>query len=274
MKVKSHPTILKHNVPVNIEADSLNVAILGPDITPESDTFQMFLSDVVKDMTQKAGQKCTAVRRILVSKDQLEWTKEALIDRLEQAVVGHPSERATTVGPLATSAQKRDILAGIETLAGHAECVWGDPMAVPANGFYVAPALYLVEGGVDAPFVHEHEVFGPVATLVPNDGNADEVVALVAAGGGGLVASLYSDDRNWSKDVILGIAPWNGRILWGSRKIADQSPGPGTVLPTLVHGGPGKAGGGEELGGQRGLSFYWQRTAIQGDRALLEKILQ
>jgi oxepin-CoA hydrolase/3-oxo-5,6-dehydrosuberyl-CoA semialdehyde dehydrogenase len=272
VKIRGHENVLRHNIPVNIEADSLNAAILGPDVEADSDTFHMFLSDVAKDMTQKAGQKCTAVRRIIVSEAQLEFTLEALSDRLDQSVVGDPTERPTTVGPLATAAQKRDILAGIESLSQHAKCVWGDPSDVPDHGFYVAPALYCIEGGVNAPYVHEHEVFGPVATVVPCSGSADEVVAIVAAGGGGLVASLYTDDRKWAKEVILGIAPWNGRILWGSKKIHEQSPGPGTVLPTLVHGGPGKAGGGEELGGKRGLRFYWQRTAIQGDRALLEKV--
>ena len=177
--------------------------------------------------------------------------------------MGDPTERATTVGPLATAAQKRDIQAGIDALAEHASLVWRHEGEVPEAGYYVAPALYKVTGGASAEYVHEHEVFGPVATLVPCSGDADEVVDIVAAGGGGLVASVYSDDRKWTKEVLLGIAPWNGRILWGSKKIHEQSPGPGTVLPTLVHGGPGKAGGGEELGGERGLRFYWQRTAIQ-----------
>ena len=271
LKIRGHQNVLRQNIPVNVEADSLNAAILGPDISPDSDTFQMFLGDVAKDITQKAGQKCTAVRRIIVSESQFDFVAEALIDRLEQSVMGDPTERATTVGPLATAAQKRDIQAGIDALAEHASLVWRHEGEVPEAGYYVAPALYKVTGGASAEYVHEHEVFGPVATLVPCSGDADEVVDIVAAGGGGLVASVYSDDRKWTKEVLLGIAPWNGRILWGSKKIHEQSPGPGTVLPTLVHGGPGKAGGGEELGGERGLRFYWQRTAIQGDRSLLER---
>lgn len=271
LKIKGHKNILQRNIPVNVEADSLNAAILGPDITPDSDTFQMFLGDVSKDIIQKAGQKCTAVRRIVVSEAQVEFVSEALIDRLEQSVIGNPTERATTVGPLATAAQKRDIQAGIDELSKHATLVWRHASAIPEAGYYVAPALYQVTGGAEASYVHEHEVFGPVATIVTSTGEAEDVIDIVAAGGGGLVASVYSDDRKWTKEVLLGIAPWNGRILWGSKKIHEQSPGPGTVLPTLVHGGPGKAGGGEELGGERGLAFYWQRTAIQGDRALLER---
>ena len=153
--------------------------------------------------------------------------------------------------------------------ASAATRVWGDPSAVPEAGYYVGPALFRSEGGADAPFVHEHEVFGPVATVLPWDGSASEVVRGVSAGGGGLVCSLYTDDSSFGRDVVLGLAPWHGRIYWGSRKVADQGTGPGTVMPGLVHGGPGKAGGGEELGGLRGLSFYMQRCAVQGDTRLL-----
>jgi oxepin-CoA hydrolase/3-oxo-5,6-dehydrosuberyl-CoA semialdehyde dehydrogenase len=144
---------------------------------------------------------------------------------------------------------------------------------VPGTGFFVRPRLFVTALGADAPFVHEHEVFGPIATVLPYDGDADAVAAIVAKGGGGLVASVYSDDVDWAGRVVLELAPWHGRVHWGSRKVADQSPGPGTVLPMLVHGGPGKAGGGEELGGIRGLRFYQQRTAIQADRTLLERAL-
>jgi oxepin-CoA hydrolase/3-oxo-5,6-dehydrosuberyl-CoA semialdehyde dehydrogenase len=137
----------------------------------------------------------------------------------------------------------------------------------------VTPALFRTDAGLEAPYVHEHEVFGPVATMITYSGEAAEAVALAAAGGGGLVASLFSNDVGWARDVLLGMAPYHGRVLWGSKKVAGQSPGPGTVLPNLVHGGPGRAGGGEELGGQRGLAFYMQRTAVQADRGLLERLL-
>jgi oxepin-CoA hydrolase/3-oxo-5,6-dehydrosuberyl-CoA semialdehyde dehydrogenase len=270
--IRAHEAVIAHNVPVNIEADSLNVAVLAPDVKPDSDTFWMFISDVARDMTQKAGQKCTAIRRIIIPESATEAVVEALADRLDQQILGSPYERPTTVGPLATASQKRDIQAGIAALSEHAKQVWGQNVQVPDTGYFVAPGLYLVQGGVDAPFVHEHEVFGPIATIVPCSGTAEDVIDIVAAGGGGLVASMYTNDRTWGREVILGIAPWNGRIHWGSKKVHDQSSGPGTVLPTLVHGGPGKAGGGEELGGERGLNFYWQRTALQGDRALFDKL--
>lgn len=270
--IKGHPKVLEHNVPVNVEADSLNAAVLGPDVKAGSDTLEMFLGDVMRDMTQKAGQKCTATRRILIPEDQVEAVLEVLTDRLDQHIVGDPTERATTVGPLATAAQQRDINAGVEKLAASAQKVWGLD-ETPDQGFYVKPALFRADGGASAPFVHEHEVFGPVATVLPWDGTAQGAVDIVSQGGGGLVCSLYTDDVSFGGEVVLGLAPWHGRIYWGSRKVADQGSGPGTVMPGLVHGGPGKAGGGEELGGLRGLRFYWNRCAVQGDTQLLTRAL-
>jgi len=271
--IRSHPRVVEFNVPVNVEADSLNASVVGPDVEAGSETFQMFVGDVALDLTQKAGQKCTAVRRILVPEALAEAVREALSERLAAAPIGDPDARETRVGPLATASQKRDVELGIAKLAGTALRIYGDPAAVPAQGYYVAPQLFLDTGGAHAPFVHDHEIFGPVATVLLYSGSAEDAVAIVARGGGGLVCSVYSDDKAWGGDVVLGVAPWHGRVVWGSKKIHDQSFGPGTVLPGFVHGGPGKAGGGEELGGERGLRFYSQRTAIQGDRALLEKVL-
>ncbi len=271
-RVRSHAQVLALNVPVNVEADSLNAAVLGPDVSPDSDTFAMFITEVANEMLQKAGQKCTAVRRILIPEALLEAAREALIERLDAAVLGDPRDRSNTIGPLSTANQHRDIAAAIDTLSGHAERIWGDPTSAPAIGFFVAPQLFLARGGVDAGYVHEHEIFGPVATILPYGGEADEAVAIVARGGGGLVSSVFSDDGGWAQRVLLGLAPWHGRLLWGSAKVHDQSTGHGAVLPALVHGGPGKAGGGEELGGERGLRFYLQRTAIQGDAGLLRRL--
>jgi 3,4-dehydroadipyl-CoA semialdehyde dehydrogenase len=270
--IRSHPQVLALGVPVNIEADSLNASILGPDVEAGSDTFQMFVSDVARDMTQKTGQKCTAVRRVFVPHARLPEVVDAIVDRLAAVTVGDPEAKSTTMGPTSSAAQQRSVVAGVAALeAGGARVVWrGD---APNGGSFVAPVLLQHDGGIDAGPVHDHEVFGPVATLLPWPGDAAEVVASVARGGGGLVASLYSDDPAWAGEVVLGLAPWHGRIHWGSRKVFDQSPGPGTVLPNLTHGGPGKAGGGEELGGERGLRWYWQRCAVQGDRGLLERVL-
>lgn len=270
-KVRGHPAVVANNVRVNIEADSLNAFVLGADVEPGSDTFQMFVNQTVRDLSQKAGQKCTCVRRIFVPEALMDDAVGALVERLDGIQVGDPGERGIDVGPLASPAQRDSVAEGLERLEAIGTSLWRG--SAPDGGCFVRPGLFRVDGGLQAEFVHEHEVFGPVASVLPYSGDPQEVVALVAAGGGGLVASVYSDDPDWAGPVVLGLAPWHGRVHWGSRKVHDQSPGPGTVLPNLVHGGPGKAGGGEELGGQRGLSFYLQRTAIQADRGLLERIL-
>lgn len=271
--IKGHPRVLAYNVPVNVEADSLNAAILGPDAEPGSDTWEMFINHVQHEITQKAGQKCTATRRIFVPEALADAAQAALVDRLSQHLMGDVTERATTISPLATAGQQRDINAGIEALSQAATQVWASGQAEPDKGYWVRPRLFRTDAGLEASYVHDHEVFGPISTICTYSGEVDELVALVARGGGGLVASLYSDDRTWAAEALLGIAPYHGRVLWGSKKIHDQAIQPGTVLPSCVHGGPGKAGGGEELGGERGMRFYMQRTAIQGDRALLDKVL-
>ena len=184
-----------------------------------------------------------------------------------------------TVGPLATASQLRDIRAGIARLATEADVVLGqgpfEKVGVTGDrGYFVPPTLLRSRSAEDARLVHEHEVFGPVATLIPYDGSAAQATALVRKGAGGLVCSVYSDDRAFTGEVLFGIASMHGRVFLGSEKIADQAAGPGTVLPQSIHGGPGRAGGGEELGGVRGLSFYSQRTAVQGARPILEALLQ
>jgi oxepin-CoA hydrolase/3-oxo-5,6-dehydrosuberyl-CoA semialdehyde dehydrogenase len=182
------------------------------------------------------------------------------------------------MGPLVTAAQLADVREGISRLARDGRLVYGQAevaaVGVPAGkGFFCSPVLLEVEPGADAPAVHGHEVFGPVATVVPYAGGAEEAIALVARGEGGLVSSVYSEDLAFTTEVVMGVAPFHGRVFLGSTKIAEQSPGPGTVLPLLVHGGPGRAGGGEELGGLRGLAFYMQRVALEGSRPVIEKIL-
>jgi oxepin-CoA hydrolase/3-oxo-5,6-dehydrosuberyl-CoA semialdehyde dehydrogenase len=272
------PNIARGSVRVNVEADSLNGALLGPDVAPGSDTYAMFLRDVVRDILQKAGQKCTAIRRIFVPAPVLEQIRDDLVERLREVRVGNPALDGVGIGPVATAQQLRDVRAGIERLAAGATFALGagpfERTGVPADkGFFVPPTLLVADGADGAPAAHEHEVFGPVATLFPYDSAAAHAVGLVRRGQGGLVCSVYSDDRAFVAEVTLGIAPYHGRLFLGSEKIADQTPGPGTVLPQTIHGGPGRAGGGEELGGLRGLHFYSQRTAIQGSRPILEAIL-
>ncbi len=269
-QIRSHSAVLKWNVPVNVEADSLNACVLGPDVAPGSDTWTMFLAEVVRELTQKAGQKCTAIRRIVVPKALLADVKDELVARLQDLQVGDPAEDRSQVGPLAGPTQQRDVLAGLAELSRHASLIWQG--GAPAQGCYAPPSLFQSDAGSDAEFIHDHEVFGPAATLLPVEGSPAEVVAIVARGGGSLACSVFSDDLDWCRQVVPGVAPYTGRIYWGSAKVFDQGVGHGAVMPSLVHGGPGKAGGGEELGGERGLRFYWQRTAVQGDTQLLRAL--
>jgi 3,4-dehydroadipyl-CoA semialdehyde dehydrogenase len=271
---------LAHSVRVNVEADSLNAAVLGPDVLDGSDLFHLFLGDVVRDMTQKTGQKCTAIRRVYVPRGTEEWVKDRICERLATIRVGNPNLEQVTMGPLATRQQLDDVRRGVLRLESCAKRVFGDPEKVEAQGegsskgFFISPILLASTSPETGDAVHTHEVFGPVATLVSYDGSADRAALLVRAGCGGLVSSVYSDDKAFVKDFVLEIAPFHGRVTIGSSKMAGQAIPPGTVLPQLVHGGPGRAGGGEELGGRRGLAFYMQRVAVQGDRALVEAILQ
>ncbi|MBK9263611.1 MAG: 3,4-dehydroadipyl-CoA semialdehyde dehydrogenase [Polyangiaceae bacterium] len=277
-RLRTHPAIVRGSVRLNIEADSLNSATLGPDVTAGSDTYRMFLREVSRDMTQKAGQKCTATRRIFVPESMVNDVRDELAAMLRDVQVGNPSLDGVTVGPLATASQLRDIRAGIEKLASEASFVVGNqpvtPSGVPeGKGYFVPPTLLLCANPDAAKAVHQHEVFGPCATIVPYDGSAARAVDLVARGAGMLVGSVYSDDRAFVTDMVMGLAPYHGRLYFGSEKIADQTAGPGTVLPQSIHGGPGRAGGGEELGGQRGLALYSHRVAIQGARPVLDAVL-
>ncbi|MCA8969616.1 MAG: 3,4-dehydroadipyl-CoA semialdehyde dehydrogenase [Planctomycetes bacterium] len=263
--LKGHRALLDRNVRMNIEADSLNAAILGPDVGSGDEVMNEFLGNVVTDMTQKAGQKCTAVRRILVPSDRLDDVVSALVDRLSAIKVGDPGNDDSGMGPLASKSQLADVRAGIERLAKVGKTACGGAGSVDGleKGYFVAPTL-IVADDPHADAVHADEVFGPCATVLPYSGEAADAVAITNRGGGGLVASVYSNDWNWSQDVVLGIAPWHGRVWIGADKTAGQAMAPGVVLPHMVHGGPGRAGGGEELGALRGLEFYTQRVALQG----------
>ena len=277
IKIRSLPNIIRESVRVNVEADSLNAAILGPDVEAGSETYELFLKDVLRDMTQKAGQKCTAIRRILVPTALAERLRDDLVDRLKGITVGNPAQDGVRMGPVATGDQLKDVREGIDALARDGRLVYGVPDlkpvgVAPGKGFFVSPVLIELEAGAPAPTVHSREVFGPVATVVPYSGQAAEAAEIVARGKGGLVSSVYSEDAAFTGDAVLGLAPYHGRVFLGSAKIAEQSPGPGTVLPSLVHGGPGRAGGGEELGGLRGLAFYMQRVALEGSRPVIERI--
>lgn len=277
--LRNTPGVIARGTRINVEADSLNAAVLGPDVETDSETWDFFLKDVLRDMTQKAGQKCTAIRRILVPEALSERFRDDLADRLAVVVVGNPATEGVRMGPVATASQKTAVLEGMSLLARDGRLVHSRPGLKPegvpeGKGFFVSPTLLEVEPGAEAPSVHSHEVFGPVATIVPYDGSAAQAVELISRGAGGLVSSIYSEDVPFVAEATLGLAPFHGRLFLGSAKIAELSPGPGTVLPQLVHGGPGRAGNGEELGGERGLAFYMQRTAIEGSRPVIDRILK
>ena len=277
--LRALPNVVSASVRVNVEADSLNATVLGPDAEPGDDTYNMFLRDTAREITQKTGQKCTATRRVFVPGPLLDRVRADLADALSRVKVGDPALDEVRMGPLATAQQLRDVRDGIQRLvAAGARIVLGsatecDAIGVsPGKGYFVGPVLLVHDDPAAAGAVHEHEVFGPVSTLMPYR-DVDDAVSLVARGGGGLVASVYSDDRDAVAALVHGLAPVSGRVLVGSKKVVDQATAPGMVLPSCVHGGPGRAGGGEELGGLRGLDFYLQRTAVQGDRALLDRVL-
>ena len=262
-RIRSAQNVVRDAVRVNIEADSLNAAVLGPDVEPRSDMYELFLKDVVRDMTQKAGQKCTAIRRVLVPQAWYGSVKQDLVELLGAVRVGDPKFEDTRMGPLASREQLADAREGVRALGGrHA---FGGPAPIGSKGFFMSPTL--VEDAAET--VHEREVFGPVAALIRYSANPAEIVT---RGNGGLVSSVYSEDQEFIERTAIELAPHHGRIFLGHPKI-ELSPGPGTVLPQLVHGGPGRAGGGEELGGPRGLSFYLQRVALEGSRPVIAKIL-
>jgi oxepin-CoA hydrolase/3-oxo-5,6-dehydrosuberyl-CoA semialdehyde dehydrogenase len=268
-KLRGHANVVRRNVRVNVEADSLNAAVLAPDVEPGSDAWNLFLANVALDMTQKTGQKCTAVRRILVPEEKVEAVRADLTAELLRVKVGDPSEKETRMGPLSSKGQLEDVRAGIGRLAREAHVACGGPDPIRPKGWFVAPTLLVAREAGAAAF-HAEEVFGPVATILPYSGDAALAAELVRLGGGGLVASAYSNDPDWTERFVLAAAPWNGRLWIGSDKLQDQATPPGLVLPNMIHGGPGRAGGGEELGGERGLHFYMQRTALQGFKGTID----
>lgn len=277
--LRSRDNLLAANTRVNVEADSLNAAVLGPDVLDGSATFGLFLKDVVREMTQKTGQKCTAVRRILVPALRLESVREALIAKLSEIVVGNPADPAVKMGPLATAQQLAGTLNGLAELQQTARIVHGtgertEGAGAPAGkGFFVQPTLLESDDAYNAGPVHQREVFAPVATLLPYDGTAASAAEIVALGGGTLVTSAYTDDAAWAGEFVARGGGDTGRIYLGSAASAADAPGSGAALPQTLHGGPGRAGGGEELGGLVGVKLYLQRVAVQGSRSMVDNLV-
>ena len=276
-KIRSHPNLVKNAVRVNIEADSLNCIVLGPDVSEGSETLDHFIKEVVKEMTIKAGQKCTAIRRLVVPKDKESVVIEALKQRLAKIHVGDPAVEGIRMGPLVDRSALESAREGVETLRREADVVFGDPKragfegAATKNGFFMEPVLLHANNAEDARLVHEVEVFGPVATVLGYD-DIEQAIRLARRGGGSLVGSVYSEDEDFIQKMTFGLAPYHGRLMLMNAKAAPESTGHGVVMPHLVHGGPGRAGGGEELGGLRSVYRYMQRIALQGDPERLEKL--
>ncbi|MDN5793564.1 MAG: phenylacetic acid degradation bifunctional protein PaaZ, partial [Brevibacterium aurantiacum] len=258
------------------EADSLNFSLLGPDAAPGTEEFDLFISGVVAEMTIKAGQKCTAIRRTFVPEQHKEAVAEALLAKLETQGVGDPREKSTRLGPVVSDKQRNDVLdaideitsAGAHVLTGGREA--SDELAQNLGGAYVAATVLQADDPwVDA--VHDVEAFGPVTSLITYSSTA-EAVRLAARGRGSLVGSVVTHDAEFATEFVRQVAPWHGRILVLDRDDAEESTGHGSPLPNLIHGGPGRAGGGEELGGLRGVEHFMQRTAIQASPDMLTAI--
>jgi oxepin-CoA hydrolase/3-oxo-5,6-dehydrosuberyl-CoA semialdehyde dehydrogenase len=271
-RIRALRNVLIESVRVNVEADSLNAAVLGPDAEPGGDMYETFLKDVLRDMTQKAGQKCTAIRRVLVPEGHAATVRDDLAEGLKGVRVGNPALEETRMGPLATRTQLADVREGVGRLAAEGKAAFGSAAPLAGKGFFISPVLMEFAKDASAASVHAREVFGPVASLLPYSGKGADAAAIVARGNGSLVSSVYSEDAAFLEEIVSGIAPYQGRIFLGHPKI-EMSPGPGTVLPQLVHGGPGRAGGGEELGGARSLALYMQRVALEGSRPVIQKLI-
>jgi 3,4-dehydroadipyl-CoA semialdehyde dehydrogenase len=275
--IRQHPRIRRLNIRVNIEADSLNAALLGPDAAPGSPAFDFFVREVVREMTLKTGQKCTAIRRVLIPAEQAEAVTQAIVNSLSKIVVGNPANPAVTMGPVVNMAQRKSVEEGIRRLAEHAQVAYSPEKFSPVDanserGAFVPPALLRLRSSADGNIVHEMEVFGPVATVVPYRDKQD-AFALAQRGGGSLAASVFSGDAAFLAEAAAELATTHGRLLLVDPSIGDSHTGHGIVLPSLMHGGPGRAGGGEELGGLNGLWFYHQRTAVQGPAAVLAALV-
>ncbi|HEY4726492.1 MAG TPA: phenylacetic acid degradation bifunctional protein PaaZ, partial [Actinomycetota bacterium] len=275
-RLRCHPAVVRESVRFNAEADSLNCSILGPDAAPGTEEFQLFVTEVVRELTQKTGQKCTAIRRSLVPAEHVGAVVDALGDRLAEVRVGDPRDQATTMGPLVSRAQLAEVGRAVAELGRGAEVAVGGPgrpelaSGDPERGAFHAPTV-LVATSPRAPELHTVEAFGPVTSVIGYRGAAD-AVELAALGRGSLVGSVVTADPGFARQVVLGVAPWHGRLLVLDRHDAAESTGHGAPLPHLVHGGPGRAGGGEELGGIRAVLHHMQVTSISASPATVTAV--
>lgn len=275
--LKAHPRLVQESVPFNLEADSLNAMVLGLDAVPGTAEFDLFVKEAVKEITIKAGQKCTAVRRLIVPENSLEAVQTAISKRLDTVTIGDPRAEGVRMGSLAGQAQLKEVREKISELAAVHKMVYGQLEGVkvvgadPMKGAFISPILFLNERPFEKTACHHVEAFGPVSTLMPYK-TTDDAVELVRMGLGSLVCSIATADDEIARDFVVGAASMHGRILVFNADCAKESTGHGSPMPLMVHGGPGRAGGGEEMGGKRGVMHYLQRTAIQGSPTTLTKI--
>ena len=268
-KLKSHPNVVENNVRFNLEADSLNASILGPDVTPDMPEFDLFIDEVAEEMTVKTGQKCTAIRRTIVPDERVEDVIEALKTKLEATSIGDPSDKETAMGPLASAVQADRFEAQLQQLTEVTDTAYA-----PENGHgdaFAEPRLLVCHQPMQVDEVHTLEAFGPMTTVMPY-ASTEEAVALANKADGSLVGSLFTADDEIAREITLGCAPYHGRFMVINRHSAEESTGHGSPIGSLVHGGPGHAGGGEELGGARAVIHYMQRVALQGSPTTLMNI--
>lgn len=276
-KLKAHPRIIQESVHFNMEADSLNAAVLGKDAAPGTEEFELFIKEVRKEVTVKCGQKCTAIRRVIVPQEFLEDVQIALGKAFAKTTVGNPRNESVRMGSLAAQSQRADVLEKLAILLQESELVYGDPSSLDVidasfeKGAFISPILLVNNDPFKKISTHEVEAFGPITTLMPYD-TLEDAVALTKMGKGSLVCSITTHDNRIARDFVLECASHHGRILVLNRESAPESTGHGSPMPLLVHGGPGRAGGGEEMGGMRGVMHYLQRTAIQGSPTTLTAI--
>jgi oxepin-CoA hydrolase/3-oxo-5,6-dehydrosuberyl-CoA semialdehyde dehydrogenase len=277
-KLKTHPRIVAESVRFNMEADSLNFSMLGPDAVPGTEEFDLFIREVSREMTSKAGQKCTAIRRTFAPAALVGDVIKALAKRLEGSTLGNPAVEGVRWGPLANRGQVDEVRKSVEQIKAGAEVVYGNPDdfsvtgADRAKGAFFPAMLLHCASPLDRSEPHDIEAFGPVNTVMPY-GSVDEAIELARRGRGSLCGSLVTADDRVARDVALGVAAWHGRLLLLNRHSAKESTGHGSPLPHLVHGGPGRAGGGEEMGGVRGVMHFMQRCALQGHPETLTRVL-
>ena len=276
--LRAKPSILDQNVRFNTEADSLNFSMLGPDAAPGTEEFDLFVKEVAKEMTVKAGQKCTAIRRTLVPETMVEPLMQALVKRLEGVKVGDPAVEGVRMGPLAAQTQVREVRKSVDAIARQTERVFGDADdfnvvgADRGRGAFFPTLLFYASEPFKSTAPHDVEAFGPVNTVMPYK-TVDDAIELAKRGKGSLVGSLFTADDGVAKQVVLGTASHHGRLMLVNRQSAKESTGHGSPMPHLVHGGPGRAGGGEEMGGVRGVLHYMQRTALQGSPTTLSRVV-